>query len=288
MEIVDQFHKLEKECIGFDNYVNCEDKYYKETLEGLRRLVQRIQRESLFSPNEEISEIETDHLKLIMAPFYQADVLFRIMENRAEQVKMAHVFYIEYLRLLNHYGVLEKDQIKKWKRYMDNHKIDAMKDRKDATIEELKEIEEMRKELMQSKPNPYEDRESKIAEFKMKKSIQQQMDMLKDYKDEETKRDFYMAQIRQSVITCFEQLRLIEMEKDIHRHAAQLTPAQIEANKRASERPEPGSLPPLQLQTITKESLQKMPYLMRPQNEDLEDGGIVNEYRDPLQRVVVQ
>ena len=54
----------------------------------------------------------------MMAPFYEADVLYRIMDNRLENVLMAHVFYIEYLRLLAHYDVLEKDQIKQWKRYM--------------------------------------------------------------------------------------------------------------------------------------------------------------------------
>ena len=47
-------------------------------------------------------------MKLLMAPFYEADVLFRIMDKRAERVKLAHVFYLEYLRLLDHYGVLEK------------------------------------------------------------------------------------------------------------------------------------------------------------------------------------
>jgi len=43
-----------------------------------------------------------------MAPFYEAEVLFRIMDNRAERVKMAHTFYLEYIKLLNHYGLLEK------------------------------------------------------------------------------------------------------------------------------------------------------------------------------------
>ena len=108
--LVDKFHKLEKVCIGFDNDVNCDDEHYLEALEGLRKLIQEIQKESIFSPNEEIKEIETDHLKLLMAPFYQAEVLFRIMDNRSERVKMAHVFYLEYLKMLDHYGVLEKNQ----------------------------------------------------------------------------------------------------------------------------------------------------------------------------------
>lgn len=39
MTIMESFHKLEKECLGFENYINCEDRYYLDTLERLRRLV---------------------------------------------------------------------------------------------------------------------------------------------------------------------------------------------------------------------------------------------------------
>lgn len=53
--------------------------------------------------------MHTENLKLLMVPYYEADVLFRIMDKRAERVKLAHTFYIEYLRMLNHYGALEKD-----------------------------------------------------------------------------------------------------------------------------------------------------------------------------------
>jgi hypothetical protein len=109
LDVIEMFHILEKECIGYENFVNCDDKHYIKTLENLRRLVVKIQKQSLFSPNEEIKEIQTEHIKLLMAPYYEADVLFRIMDKRHERVKMAHVFFIEYLRLLNHYGVLEKD-----------------------------------------------------------------------------------------------------------------------------------------------------------------------------------
>jgi hypothetical protein len=61
--ILDRFHALEKECLGYENFVNCEDKYYVQTLEKLRRLVEQIQREHLFSDNESIKEIETDNLR---------------------------------------------------------------------------------------------------------------------------------------------------------------------------------------------------------------------------------
>jgi len=72
-------------------------------------LVGKIQGASLFSENEGIEEIETDNVKLLMAPFYIAETLFRMVTDREEKVKMAHVFYLEYLGMLNHYGVLSKE-----------------------------------------------------------------------------------------------------------------------------------------------------------------------------------
>ena len=50
-----------------------------------------------------------------MIPYYEADTLYRIMDNRNERVKLSQTFYLEYLKLMNHYGLLEKEQKEKWK-----------------------------------------------------------------------------------------------------------------------------------------------------------------------------
>lgn len=42
LTIIEQFHELEKQCLGYDNYVNCSDEAYIKTLEGLRQLVVQI------------------------------------------------------------------------------------------------------------------------------------------------------------------------------------------------------------------------------------------------------
>ena len=39
----------------------------------------------------------------------------------------------------------------------------------------------------------FEDRDTKIAQYKLKKSLEANLDKLKDYKDEEMQRSFYMA-----------------------------------------------------------------------------------------------
>lgn len=103
----------------------------------------------------------------------------------------------------------------------------------------------MLQELTSQRVSAAESREEKIASFKLKKLINEQLDDLKNYRDEDMKREFYMAQIKKSILISFEQLRLIEMELDLLKHQASLTPEQRAANDERSKKPEPGSLPPL-------------------------------------------
>ena len=41
-ELCEKFHQLEKECIGYDNYIDADDEHYKKTLEGMRKVVTEI------------------------------------------------------------------------------------------------------------------------------------------------------------------------------------------------------------------------------------------------------
>ena len=58
----------------------------------------------------------------------------------------------------------------------------------------------------------------------MKKTINTAMDELKNYKDEDMKREFYMLQIKRSVMITLEALRTIEFELEMLKHQASLTP----------------------------------------------------------------
>jgi hypothetical protein len=57
-----------------------------------------------------------------------------------------------------------------------------------------------------------EDRETKIANYKLKKNLENNLERLRDYTDEEKKREFYMTQIKLSVMAALDQLSLTEME----------------------------------------------------------------------------
>lgn len=116
METEELFHSLETTVVGYDDYQNCFEAHFNRTLEGLHILVTKIQRGSVFSANETVDEISTENLKMLMVPYLEAEVLFRIMTDRGEHVRKAHTYYLEYLKLMNHYNLLEKPlQVKAWK-----------------------------------------------------------------------------------------------------------------------------------------------------------------------------
>ena len=72
ISIIELFHRLEKECVGYEDYVNADEEHYKATLDGFTKLVDMVKGESIFSSNEELKDIQTENLKLLMVPFYEA------------------------------------------------------------------------------------------------------------------------------------------------------------------------------------------------------------------------
>ena len=60
---------------------------------------------------------------MLMVPYLEAEVLFRTMTDRTDCVRKAHTYYLEYLKLMNHYEILEKPlQVKAWKALYKKHR----------------------------------------------------------------------------------------------------------------------------------------------------------------------
>lgn len=191
MSIVDAFFTLEKRVAGYNDYIDCLPESFQKTLECLENLVTRVQQEHVFSNNENLKDIETDHMKLLMIPCLEADVLYRMMDDRAERVRQCHVYYLEFLKLMKHYNLLACQQKKKLKKFQQKYQ-DYLADKK---IEENKMQDPMAM-LMGN----YEDRDTKIATYKLKKHLENNLARLKDYKDEEMKREFYKSQIQLAIM----------------------------------------------------------------------------------------
>lgn len=105
------------------------------------------------------------------------------MDSREERVKLAHTYYLEYLKLMNHYDLLEKNQTKQWKELY-KHYVASKKG-------QVEEKSDEQKHPMVALAADFEDRDTKIAQYKFKKEIEANLERLKSYKDEEMKREFY-------------------------------------------------------------------------------------------------
>ena len=214
MSLLDAFHVLEKQVAGYNDFVDADEAHFLDTLQNFELLVQRIQQESIFSNNEQMKDIQTEHLKMLMVPCLEADVLFRLMDNRAERVRQAHTYYLEYLKLMKHYNLLEPQQEKKCKEFMKKNQ---------QRLKGKNSGEEESKHPAQLLMGAMEDRETKIANYKLKKMLESNLERLREYRDEEKKREFYKTQIQLSIMGALDQLSLTEMEIQVLAHKSSLT-----------------------------------------------------------------
>ena len=83
------------------DYSNIQDHLNKITL-----IEKAVIRDNIFSDNEDIDDVEVDHLKYIMIPFVIAKLCFSTNENRLSALERGKKMYISYLNLVDHYGLL--------------------------------------------------------------------------------------------------------------------------------------------------------------------------------------
>lgn len=62
---------------------------------------------------------------------------------------------------------------------------------------------------IKKKAVPFMDRDAKIAALRQKKAIENALKDLKTYRDEETKRHFYMENLKLSIVDSFDQIQLM-------------------------------------------------------------------------------
>lgn len=87
MAISEAFHVLEKRVAGYNDYIDCGEENFAKTLKDFEFLVKRVQQDSVFSKNETLKDIDTKQMKLLLIPCLEADVLYRMMEDRPEKVR---------------------------------------------------------------------------------------------------------------------------------------------------------------------------------------------------------
>ena len=99
-EIIDlgeSFDEVEKLVLGFEDYINSTEPFFLQAFEQLNKLTDEIRKEAMFSPNEDIDDIQTTNLKYLLIPYYQGDSIKRVMENRIMRIQNAKVYIYIYI-----------------------------------------------------------------------------------------------------------------------------------------------------------------------------------------------
>jgi hypothetical protein len=214
----------------------------------------------LFSPNEDISDIDPQHLKYLLLPYYQAETMFRLMDERKKRIQVAKNFYDEFLKLMDYYELVDDISKTAWKASI------SPEDYRDA-----------------AKVSDNDDREAKIKEFRRKKLIEQQIDKLKDSEDVSDVKEFWMNMIYISIIKSISGLKSIDMEFMILVYRDSLP-----LDKRGPSEP-PKEKKPMEMFHIPKEAVPGTPYMLGNPEEQQPTGqsSVVKTFNETGNRVSV-
>ncbi|KRX10975.1 hypothetical protein PPERSA_12099 [Pseudocohnilembus persalinus] len=182
---------------------------FDEAIKKLQAIQKGIIEHGVFSPNEDYKEIQTQNLKYLLLPYYLGDVFGRIPENRKKSLEFSKLYLNEFLKLLDHYGVLSEQLRKTWKNYEENTKYEPTRDERIAQYKEQKEIENKIKNFEKIKEE-VDQREvirtyCNLCIYKaldQLKSIKQEMEILEyqqQIQNDEEAKEIYEAQLKKPI-----------------------------------------------------------------------------------------
>ncbi len=90
-KLSDQFAKVEKLYERFLKDQDCDEAHYTEAINLLNVVTNMVKMHGIFSPNEDFSEIKTEHLKYLLVPYYLGDIYGRSMADRKTKVTKSNV-----------------------------------------------------------------------------------------------------------------------------------------------------------------------------------------------------
>jgi immunoglobulin-binding protein 1 len=214
-------------------------------LEDSTRLVNMI---GMFSGNESYDEISTSHLKFLLLPFFLAQTTLKLcVQDRKNVVEVAKVYYEDFLKRCEEYGLCERST---------------------TAVSKATDIILRTNDEMQRLTQMAHQRNQKLQKYQQKKELKDQIKQLKvamerDHTDEDVKRNFYLKLIKSCVWETQDELQTLDQEFEILEHIAKLREHDPEFNRKespdatTSRKSQPKPLKPI---IITKNELQKAIY----------------------------
>lgn len=192
----------------------------------------------LFSTNEEVEEIPTEHLRYLLLPALLGSLCLKLTSrSRKDVTEVAEAYYKDFLQRCNNYK-------------LSDYKFKNT----DADTSDNTKSNENKSEFDQIK-DAVHTRAGKIQRFREQKELQSKLENLKknmknENVDDEVKRNYFLTMIKLFIYEAVDELGSIETEKQILIHMANLN----QDDKPKSKRPPPRPLKPV---IITKDAVQK-------------------------------
>ena len=203
-------------------------------LEDATRLVSLM---DVFSRNENIKEVPTEHLKYFLLPVLLGDLQAKIYdenEDREETLRVIEIYYKDFLTRCNDYEICE---------------VVVPHEDEDSPPPKLGGRPDL------SKMNA--ERDAKITRFKEQKELENRLNDLKlvlehPSTDEDLVREFYIKTLKKFVNLCLNELSAFQMEKPLIKHMKL-----VRAGLAKDPKDEPAKKRPLNPIIITKDQFQK-------------------------------
>ncbi|XP_015180904.1 PREDICTED: immunoglobulin-binding protein 1b [Polistes dominula] len=212
--------------------------------ENLTRFVSVV---DMFSENETVDEIATEHLKYLLLPALLGTLITKICgtNDRMHLIKVAEIYFVDFLKRLKAYGITDIN-IPEEKSEQENGSSNAR----------VKSNAEMITEMVSC-------RNTKLQRYQEQKELESRLDTLQKNLDnpnidDETKREYFMALLKLYVIQTIDELSSIAAEKPILEYMQKMGPSETMTNR--SSQKFKSSASKLQPIIITRNELQKKVY----------------------------
>ena len=173
-------------------------------MEDSTRLVSLL---DLFSKNETVSEVPTEHLKYFLLPAVLGNLHSKLVDqDRLEIIKIIEAYYLDYLRRIRDYGIANISYLDKLK---SKNSADDQPKKNQSSKPDLAKMNRERDEKIQR------FKESKILETSLKEL---KLAIEKPSCDDEVLRDYYLKLIRKFVFCAIDEIVSFKTEKEILAH----------------------------------------------------------------------
>ena len=237
----------------------------KEAYQLLVHATRLVSSLSLFSDNEEISEMSTGNIKFMLLPAFLGEIsLKKIGEERKMLVNHAKIYFTDFLQRCDNYHVVDKEIVLEKQDSGNNSKIAQTKNiSREEKIRMYKETKQL---------------ESAI------KTMRKRLQECSDSVQEDIQREYYISWVKLWINNAIENLQTINLELEILENMDKMKLDQ----KKPSPKPERKPMKPI---LITKETLKNrvfgpgyrnVPTMSEEEyfQKELREGKIVMDYNN--------